>query len=77
MKVSILIFIIVCIILLFLASDKITIVDIIIFLCVSYISNKIFAFIGEYIKIKREQRRFELILKKIEENCFKKCQDIQ
>ena len=64
MKVSILTFIIVCIILLFFASDKITIVDIIIFLCVSYISNKIIAFIGEYIKIKKEQRRFELILQK-------------
>ena len=68
MKVSILIFIIACIIVLFYASDKITIVDIIIFLCVSYISNKIFAFIGEYIKIKQEQRRFELILQKIEKN---------
>ena len=76
MKVSILIFIIVCIIVLFLASDKITITDIIIFLCVSYISNKILAFIGEYIKIKQEQRRLELILEKIEKNYFK-CQDIQ
>ena len=76
MKVSILIFIIACIIVLFYASDKITIVDIIIFLCVSYISNKIFAFIGECIKIKQEQRRFELILQKIEKNYFE-CQDIQ
>ena len=76
MKVSILLFIIACIIVLFLASDKITIFDIIIFLCVGYISNKIFAFIGEYIKIKQEQRRFELILKKIEKN-YLKCQDIQ
>ena len=76
MKVSILIFIIACIIVLFYASDKITIADIIIFLCVSYISNKIFAFIGEYIKIKQEQRRFELILQKIEKNYFE-CQDIQ
>lgn len=76
MKVSILLFIIACIIVLFYASDKITIVDIIIFLCVSYISNKIFAFIGEYIKIKQEQRRFELILQKIEKN-YPECQDIQ
>ena len=76
MKVSILLFIIACIIVLFFASDKITIVDIIIFLCVGYISNKTFAFIGEYIKIKQEQRRFELILQKIEQNYFK-CQDIQ
>ena len=76
MKVSILIFIITCIIVLFLTSDKITIADIIIFLCVGYISNKIFAFIGEYIKIKQEQRRFELILQKIEKNYFE-CQDIQ
>lgn len=76
MKVSIILFIIASIIVLFFASDKITIVDIIIFLCVSYISNKIFAFIGEYIKIKQEQRRFELILQKIEKNYFK-CQDIQ
>ena len=76
MKVSIILFIIASIIVLFFASDKITIVDIIIFLCVSYISNKIFSFIGEYIKIKQEQRRFELILQKIEKNYFK-CQDIQ
>ena len=76
MKVSILLFIIVCIIVLFFASDKITIADIIIFVCVGYISNKIFAFIGEYIKIKQEQRRFELILRKIEKN-YLKCQDIQ
>ena len=76
MKVSILVFIIVCIIVLFLVSDKITFVDIIIFLCVSYISDKTFAFIGEYIKNKQEQRRFELILQKIEKN-YLKCQDIQ
>ena len=75
MKVSILFFIIACIIVLFLASDKTTIADIIIFLCVSYISNKILAFIGEYIKIKQEQRRFELILQKIEKNYL--CRDIQ
>ena len=76
MKVSILIFIITCIIVLFLTSDKITIADIIIFSCVAYISNKIFAFICEYIKIKQEQRRFELILQKIEKN-YLQCQDIQ
>ena len=76
MKVSILLFIIACIIVLFFTSDKIKIVDIIIFVCVGYISNKIFAFIGEYIKIKQEQRRFELILQKIEKN-YLQCQDIQ
>ena len=76
MKVSILLFIIACIIVLFFASDKITIADIIIFLCVSYISNKVFAFISEYIKIKQEQRRFELILQKIEKN-YLECQDIR
>ena len=75
MKVSILVFIIACIIVLFYLSDKITIVDIIIFLCVSYISNKIFTLIGEYIKIKQEQRRFELILQKIERNL--ECRGIQ
>ena len=75
MKVSILIFIITCIIVLFFASGKITIADLIIFLCVSYISNKILAFIGKYIKIKQEQRRFELILQKIERNL--ECRDIQ
>ena len=68
MKVSILFFIIACIIVLIFASDKITIADIMIFLCVSYILNKILAFIGEYIKIKQEQRRLELILQKIEKN---------
>ena len=71
MKVCILLFIIACIIVLFFAADKITIGDIIIFLCVGYISNKIFAFINEYIKIKQEQRRFELILQKIEKNYLK------
>ena len=76
MKVSILLFIIACIIVLFFTSDKIKIADIIIFVCVGYISNKIFAFISEYIKIKQEQRRFELILQKIEKN-YLKCQDIQ
>ena len=75
MKVSILIFIITCIIVLFYLSDKITIVDIIIFVCVSYISNKIFTFIGDYIRIKQEQRRFELILEKIEKKL--ECQDIR
>ena len=68
MKVSILLFIIACIIVLFFTSDKINIADIIIFVSVGYISNKIFAFINEYIKIKQEQRRFELILQKIEKN---------
>ena len=75
MKVSILLFIITCIIFLFFVSGKITISDIIIFLSVSYISNKIFAFIGECIKIKQEQRQFELILQKIEKKL--QCQDIQ
>ena len=68
MKVSIVLFLIACIIVLFYLSDKITFVDVIIFLCVSYISNRTISMIGEYIKIKREQRRFELILERIERN---------
>ena len=68
MKVSIVLFLIACIIVLFYLSDKITFVDFIIFLCVSYISNRTISMIGEYIKIKREQRRFELILERIERN---------
>ena len=74
MKVSILIFIVASIIVLFFVSKKITIVDIIISLCMTYISDKIVAFIGEYIRFKREQRRFELILQKIEKN-YLECQD--
>ena len=68
MKVSIVLFLIACIIVLFYLSDKITFVDVIIFLCVSCISNRTISMIGEYIKIKREQRRFELILERIERN---------
>ena len=75
MKVSILVFLISCIIILLYISDKLTLVDVIIFVCVSYISNKTFVLIGEYIKIKREQQRFELILQKIEKNL--ECQGIQ
>ena len=76
MKVYIILFIIASIIVLFFVSDKITIVDIIISLCMTYISDKIFAFIGEYITFKREKRRFELILQKIEKK-YLECQDTQ
>ena len=75
MKVSIVLFLIACIIVLFYLSDKIKFVDVIIFLCVSYISNRTISMIGEYIKIKREQRRFELILERIERNL--ECRDIR
>ena len=75
MKVSIVLFLIACITVLFYISDKITFADIIIFLCVSYISNRTFSVIGEYIRIKREQRRFELILERIEKNL--ECRGIQ
>ena len=75
MKVSMVLFLIACIIILFHLSDKITFADIIIFLCVSYFLNKTFSMIGEYIRIKREQRRFELILEKINRNL--QCPSIQ
>lgn len=68
MKVSIIVFLVSCIIILSYISETMTLIDVFIFVCVSYISNKTFVLIGEYIKIKKEQHRFELILQKIEKN---------
>ena len=55
-------------------SETVEIVDVIILICLIFISNQIIKFIGEYIEIRRERRKFELILKKVEE---KLCQNIQ
>ena len=55
-------------------SETVDIIDIVILICMIFISNQIIKFIGEYIEIRRERRKFELILKKIEE---KLCQDIR
>lgn len=55
-------------------SETVDIIDIVILICLIFISNQIIKFIGEYIEIRRERRKFELILKKIEE---KLCQDIR
>ena len=74
MTTSILIFLISCIIILLFKSETVTFVDVVILICLIFIANKIIIFIGEYIKIKEEQRKFELILRKVEE---KLCQDIQ
>ena len=55
-------------------SETVEIVDVIILICLIFISNQIIKFIGEYIELRRERRKFELILKKVEE---KLCQNIQ
>lgn len=49
-----------------LISNKVTFVDIIIFFCVSYISNKTLILIGEYIKYRREKHHLELIIQRLE-----------
>ena len=50
-----------------LISNKVTFVDIIIFFCVSYISNKTLILIGEYMKYRREKQHLELIIKRLED----------
>ena len=55
-------------------SETVEIIDVIILICLIFISNQIIKFIGEYIEIRRQRRNFELILKKVEE---KLCQNIQ
>ena len=55
-------------------SETVEIIDVIILICLIFISNQIIKFIGEYIELRRERRKFELMLKKIEE---KLCQNIQ
>ena len=58
-----------------LISDKITLVDIIIFFCVSYVSNKTLILIGEYLKYRREKQHLELIIQRLENKLWQ--QDIQ
>ena len=55
-------------------SETVDIIDVIILICLIFISNQIIKFIGEYIELRRERRKFELILKKVEE---KLCQNIR
>ena len=74
MKVYLVLLLFASIIILFQFS-KITFIDIIIFLYMIYISNKTILMIGKYIKNKREQQKFELILENIEKKL--KCQGIQ
>ena len=57
-----------------LKSETVEIVDIVILICLIIISNQIIKIIGEYIELRRERQKFELILKKVEE---KLCQNIQ
>ena len=58
-----------------LISNKVTFVDIIIFFCVSYISNKTLILIGEYIKYRREKQHLELIIQRLENKLWQ--QNIQ
>ena len=55
-------------------SETVEFIDVVILICLIFISNKIIKLIGEYIELRRERQKFELILKKIEE---KLCQNIQ
>ena len=57
-----------------LKSETVDFIDIIILICLIFISNRLIKFIGEYIELRRERRKFELILRKIEENL---CRDIR
>ena len=58
-----------------LISNKVTFVDIIIFFCISYISNKTLILIGEYIKYRREKQHLELIIQRLENKLWQ--QNIQ
>ena len=49
-----------------LISNKVTFIDITIFFCVSYVSNKTFILIGKYIKYRREKQHLELIIQRLE-----------
>ena len=57
-----------------LKSETVEFVDILILICLIITSNQIIKIIGEYIELRRERQKFELILKKVEE---KLCQNIQ
>ena len=70
----ILVFLISMILFFVLKSETVEIVDIVILICLIIISNQIIKIIGEYIELRRERQKFELILKKVEE---KLCQNIQ
>ena len=49
-----------------LISDKVTFIDIIIFFCISYVSNKTYILIGEYLKYRKERKHLELIIERLE-----------
>ena len=55
-------------------SETVEFIDVIILICLIFISNQIIKIIGEYIEVRRERQKFELMLKKIEE---KLCQNIR
>ena len=73
MKGLILVFLI-SLIIIVLKSETVEFIDIIILICLIFISNQIIKYIGEYIELRREQRKFELILRGIEE---KLCRNIR
>ena len=58
-----------------LISNKVTFIDITIFFCVSYVSNKTFILIGKYIKYRREKQHLELIIQRLENKLWQ--QNIQ
>ena len=49
------------------SSIDISYVDILIFILLTYIFNRICFFLGKYIALRRERERFELIIRKIEQ----------
>ena len=55
-------------------SETVDFIDVIILICLIFISNQIIKIIGKYIELRRERQKFELILKKVEE---KLCRNIQ
>ena len=49
------------------SSIDISYVDILIFILLTYVFNRICFFIGMYIEVRRERERFELVIRKIEQ----------
>ena len=49
------------------SSIDISYVDILIFILLTYVFNRICFFIGKYIEVRRERERFELVIRKIEQ----------
>ena len=71
-KVCILILIAVILILTICPTAEIKLIDILIFIFVTCLFDRICFFLGKYIELRRERQKFELIIQKIEDNL--KCQ---